>query len=294
VIARTAIFNVKSLVGPWPFVMHGVTNADAKYIVDKANLGALKGRLPTENEPECVITAPVAKNLSLELGSTLLKPGDEKNYSPFPVRIVGILQSEEWFAFMPYEYLKAHHFPPVDVLMLFAPDQREQRRLDAWAEESLKGQKAITYTYPTLERDSDESFRILFRILNLVIGLLVTVITIMMAMLINIYLSQRTVEFGLLQAIGLVKSHLVRRAIKEAYLIVAIGWALGVAAAYVLLSTVRATLMEPRGFYIDPLDAMAYAYTIPIPIAILAASAITVWVRFKRFDPISVVERRIA
>jgi putative ABC transport system permease protein/lipoprotein-releasing system permease protein len=116
----------------------------------------------------------------------------------------------------------------------------------------------------------------------------------MMAMLINIYLSQRVVEFGLLQAIGIAKTRLVVRALWEAVFVVIGGWSAGVLSAFALLKIVESALMEPRGYYIDPLDPLAYTYSIPVPIAILMATAATVWFRFRAFDPISVLERRIA
>lgn len=294
IIARTAIFNIKSIVGPWPFVLHGVRNQDAEYMIRKIGFRSLDGRMPELGKPEAVISEKVARNLNLTLGDILLKPEDEKNYSPYEVRIVGILKGDEWFAFTSYEYLKANHFPPVDVLILFAPNQRDQRALDSWAEESLKSKRALVFAFPTLERDTADSFRILFKILNIVIALLVTVITIMMGMLINIYLGQRIVEFGLLQAIGFTQKRLIRRAIFEASLVVMIGWLLGVLCAATLLSIIRAGIMDPRGFYINPLDPSAYLYSLPVPIAILLAAALTVWWRFRKFDPISVIERRIA
>lgn len=293
VVGRTVIFNVESIVGKWPFVLHGITNDDAEYIIKKAGLGRLHGRLPTPGAPEAVITEPIARNLNLRIGSVLLRPDDEKNYSPQTVRVVGICDGDEWFAFSSYEYLKENHFPPVDVLMVFAPNQREQRSLDRWAEESLKGKKAVVFTYPTLEKETAETFDILFQILNLVVALLVSVITLMMGMLINIYLGQRVAEFGLLQAMGFTKRRLARRAFVEALIVVLFGWILGIAVAWCLLFLVKGTLMDPRGFYINPLDAKAYLYSLPVPIAILFAAAVTVFWRFRRFDPISVIERRI-
>jgi putative ABC transport system permease protein/lipoprotein-releasing system permease protein len=294
IIARTVLFNVRSIVGPWPFVLHGISNADATYLVEKIGLKLTSGRFPEPGQPEAVISERVARNLGLSLGDVLLRPDDEKNYSPFEVKVVGILAGSEWFAFTSYEYLKENHFPPVDVLIFATPNLSEQRKLDAWAEESLRSQRALVFTFPSLERDTEETFRILFKILNVVVALLVTVITLMMAMLINIYLSQRIVEFGLLQAIGFTQSKLIKRAIYEASLVVAIGWLFGVVSACALLSVIRSVLMDPKGFYIDPLDPVAYAYSIPVPIAILAAAAATVWWRFRKFDPISVVERRVA
>lgn len=290
---RTTIFNVKSIVGPWPFVMYGFKGEDVPYVVEKFEMGELRGRLPESGEPEAVITSQIATNLDLKIGDALLKPDDERNYSPSPVKVVGIFESREWLTFTSYGYLAVNHFPPIDVFLLFAENQQKQRQLDQWTEDSLKGQRAVVFTYPSLQRDTRETFITLFKILNVVVGLLVVVIAIMMAMLVNIYLTQRIVEFGLLQAIGITKRRLMLRAIKEVSLVVVLGWVLGAALVYTLLSVIKVRLMDPRAYALDPLDPMAYAYTLSVPVVILLAAAFAVWYRFKVFDPIAVVERRV-
>ena len=290
---RTTIFNVKSIVGPWPFVMYGLRKDDMQYFVQKFGLGKVEGRLPLAGEPEAIITKPLATNLSLKLGDVLLGPDDDRSYSPFPVKVVGIFESEDWLSFSSYEYLAANHFPPIDVFLLFAKDQATQRQLDRWAEESLKGTRAVVFTYPSLQRDTRDTFRTLFKILNVVVGLLVVVIALMMAMLVNIYLTQRIVEFGLLQAIGITKQRLMLRAIKEVSLVVVLGWILGAGLVFTLLTIIKKQLMDPRAYALNALDPLAYAYTISVPVVILAAAIVTVWYRFKVFDPIAVVERRI-
>jgi ABC-type antimicrobial peptide transport system permease subunit len=136
-------------------------------------------------------------------------------------------------------------------------------------------------------------FRTLYQILNVVIGTLVIVITFMMGMLINIYQSQRIVEFGLLQAIGYTKRQILSRVLTETAMVVVVGWLLGLLAAYGLLNVANATLMAPRAYAINPVDKVAYLYSLPLPIAILVVAAATITVRFKNFDPIGVVERRI-
>ena len=290
---RNTIFNVKSIVGPWPFVLYGFKSEDVGYVVQKFELGAIEGRLPNAGEPEVALTSQLATNLDLEIGDALLSPDDDRNYSPFPVKVVGIFESSEWMAFTSYGYLAVNHFPPIDVFLLFAENQQMQRKLDSWTEESLRGERAVVFTYPSLQRDTRDTFRTLFKILNVVVGLLVVVIAIMMAMLVNIYLTQRIVEFGLLQAIGITKKQLMARAIKEVSLVVVIGWVLGALLVYTLLSIIKAQLMDPKAYALNPVDPLAYGYTLSVPIVILVAAAITVWYRFKVFDPIAVVERRV-
>lgn len=293
-VARTVVFNVNSIVGPWPFILHGIRYDEAEYFAQKVGLRQLRGRLPETGEPEAVISAPLARNLGLKIGDVLLGPKDEQNYSPKDVIVVGIYEGEEWLAMTSYDYIAKNHFPPVDVLMLTCATQDEQRKLDAWTESALKGQRAMAYTYPSLVRDTAKNFTTLFQILNLAIGLLVVVITLMMGMLINIYLAQRTTEFGLLHALGFTRRLLIRRSYLEALIVVIVGWIGGVLVSYLLLLVIKNFVMDPRGYYIDPIGIKAYAYTLVVPTSILVGGWFTVWNRFRRFDPIQVIERRIA
>ena len=135
-------------------------------------------------------------------------------------------------------------------------------------------------------------FHILYQILNIIIGVLVIVITLMMGMLMNIYQSQRVQEFGLLQAMGFTKRQIFKRMSFEAMILIVAGWILGVGFAIVLLKTVDHLLMRPHAFVLNPLDPMAYAYTIPVPVAIFSAAIATISIRFRKFDPIAVIERR--
>ena len=129
--------------------------------------------------------------------------------------------------------------------------------------------------------------------LNVVIGVLALVITFMMGMLMNIYQSQRLVEFGLLQAIGYTKKQLLRRVLMESVSVIMLGWALGLVLTFLLLKLAAAVMLEPRAFALDVFDRQAYAYTIPIPFAILVVATLTVVLRFRKFDPVGVVERRL-
>ncbi|MBI3721040.1 MAG: FtsX-like permease family protein, partial [Fimbriimonas ginsengisoli] len=144
-----------------------------------------------------------------------------------------------------------------------------------------------------LEKDTDEMFSVLYRILDVVIATLVLVITVLMGMLMNIYQSQRLIEFGLLQAIGYTRAGLVRRVLRESLWVIAVGWLVGVLVSFSFLILAKTTFMDRRGFELSVLDPMAYLYTVPIPLAIIAVATLTVVFRFRKFDPVGVVERRL-
>lgn len=290
---RATSIEVKSIVGGWPFVVLGLTPEDTDYYLQRVDGTLTQGRLPRPDQPEVIISDELARNLNLKLNSIIMQPDDRDNYSPKAVRVVGIAESDNWFALAPIGYLRKNHFPPVDALLAFAKTARDQLTLDKWAEGRFKGESAEVFTYGALERQADTMFNILYQILNVVIATLVVVITLMMGMLINIFLSQRVQEFGLLQALGYTKRALVGRVLIETTTFIVTGWILGVIAAYAMLRVVKAILMDPHSFALDPLDKWAYAYSIPVPVAIFLVALGTLAVTFRRFDPVGVVERRL-
>lgn len=293
VVCRAASAQVKSIVGKWPFVVIGLTPDDMRYYLKRLESTNIEGRYPKPGAAEALISEPVARNRNIKLGQPLLKPDDPDNYSPFEVKVVGIAKTQEWIMVTDIDYLRAYHFPPTDFLLVFAPNLQEQSRLDHWAEARFKGVRAQLFAYHMLEKDTNDMFRILYKILDVVIGTLVLVITIMMGMLMNIYQSQRLVEFGLLQALGYTKRQLLRRVTIEALLVIVGGWIFGLLLAFGLLNVVKVTLMDPNAFALDTLDHVAYLYTLPIPVSIFLAAVLTVVLRFRNFDPVGVVERRL-
>ena len=290
---RGAMTQVKSIVGKWPFVVIALRPNDLDYYLKKMDASAVTGRLPYPGEPAAVISEPVARNLGLKLGDTLLGPKLADGYSPKVVRVVGIAQTKLWIMVSDYQYVSENHYPPVDNLLVFTRNAADQVKFDHWAYRAFRGARAQVLAYYLVERDSNNMFKILYKILNVVIGMLVLVITFMMAMLINIYQTQRLVEFGLLQAIGYTKKQLLGRVYRETLIVLAGGWSLGVLAAYALLNVVYKFLFEPQAFAIDTMDLRAFSYTIPVPIAILTIASLTVYWRFRKFDPVAVVERRL-
>jgi ABC-type lipoprotein release transport system permease subunit len=290
---RASDVQVRSIVGNWPFALTAVTQEDQDYFLERLGNPTIEGRKVEAGQPEIIISKPLAVNLKKKLGDVFLSPGDEKAYSPFEVKIVGMIDSPEWVGITSYEYYVANHFPPIDLLLVWAKNRADQDKLDRWGTEMLRGENSRTYAWYLLEEETQNMFSILYQILNVVIFILVVVITIMMGMLISIYQSQRIPEFGLLQALGFSKSRLLKRVMQETVMVVIGGWLLGTLAAFGMLNLVNALLMAPNAFMLDTLDPSAYAYTIPVPIAILAVAAWTLVRSFRKFDPISIVERRL-
>jgi ABC-type lipoprotein release transport system permease subunit len=290
---RASSSQVKSIVGKWPFIMIGLSQDDLMYYLQRQHSSGITGRLPKPGAPEAIVSRPVAKNLGLKIGSAVQGPEMNESYSPAVVKVVGIAETDRWLMLNTIEYQRENHFPPIDLGMVFAKNPEQQDQLDHWAEKYFKGRRAQIWAYFQIEKQTREMFTVLFKILNVVIATLALVITFMMGMLMNIYQSQRLVEFGLLQAIGYTKRQLLKRVLTEAVAVIVLGWLLGNLLSYGLLLVAKRVLMDPSAFSVQVWDPLAFQYTIPIPFAILIVAVGTVIARFRRFDPVGVVERRL-
>lgn len=303
-ICRVSGAQVQSIVGKWPYAVLGLERADIEYFLRRQGSRGLLGRLPEPGKAEMIVSRPVAKNLGLtiydpnapakeRMKSIVQRPENTDAYSPFPVKLVGIADTDRWLMVGSVEYMRANYFPPVDIALVFAKDAATQPKLDKWTLDHFKGRRAQIFAYSKVRKESDTMFTTLFKILNVVIATLVIIITVMMAMLINIYQSQRLVEFGLLQAIGYTKRQLLSRVLMETVLVVIGGWALGLGLGVGALKVAEIVLMAPKAFGMDIFDPKAYLYTVPLPVCILLVAAVSVMLRFRKFDPVGVVERRL-
>ena len=293
ILCRGSGAQVKSIVGKWPFAVMGFEKDDLEYYLRREDYTGITGRRPVDGKPEMMVSTPVAKNLHVNIGDIILKPDDSDNFSRRPVKLVGIINCDRWLMVSNKQYFAETQPIPIDFALIFTKDRAKQQTYDKWAKTKMKGKFAQLFAYSEIEKDSKEMFAVLYKIIDAVIGILVLVISIMMGMLMNIYQSQRLVEFGLLQAIGHTKNQLFKRVLLESVIVIIGGWFFGLLAARGLLVFLKGSLMDPQGFALDIGDAMAIAYTIPVPIAILVIAFGTIWLRFRKFDPVAVVERRI-
>jgi ABC-type lipoprotein release transport system permease subunit len=293
IICRGSSAQVKSIVGKWPFAIMAMETEDIKYYLARQGSQGIEGRFPSPGKPEMIVSRPVAKNLNLTLGKVFLRPEDAENFSRKEVKIVGIADTDQWLMVGDKEYYADTQPIQIDFILAFTKNLDDQGEFDRWAETKLKGEFAQVFAYHQIKKQSEEMFGILYRIINVVIFVLVVVITFMMGMLMNIYQSQRLVEFGLLQAIGFTKSQLLKRVLAESLIVIVGGWIVGLFVARLVLVGVKTTLMDPQSFALNIADPMAIAYTTPIPFAIMIVAVGTIWLRFRNFDPVAVVERRI-
>jgi hypothetical protein len=290
---RLALTRVKTLVGEWPFFVYGLDGEAMRHVLDRLGLRVTEGRLPRNGQPEVLVSRSVARNKGLGLGSVLLDPQTPEEWAPMKVRVVGIADGKQWFAVTSSDFIKGRFFPDSESLLLMAGEPRHQRALDGWVTEKLKNTRARVFTMQELDRETREDLATLYVILDTAIAALVILLATMMGMLANIHFSQRMVEFGLLQAIGHSRRFLLARVMWETLAVVVGAWVAGCIASHFALEIVRHVVMEPKGYPMETAGWSTYRYTLCVPVAVGLFALVTVWWRFRRFDPVAIVERRL-
>ncbi len=285
--------NIHTIFGKFPFVLFGLTQEEMPKVLRLTRMRLVKGRLPREGEAACALSVGIARNRNLKIGDVVLAPNIEDSFAPVPVKLVGLLDGENWFAVISKEFVQKHYFPPIEEIVVAAPTPEQQPELDRRLDRVLDKRQVRLFTYGQLVRELRSSLRNLYLIMNIVITIVVLVIAIMMGMLSNIFFMQRLPEFALLAAMGYTRGMLLWRVVRETALLVTLGWTTGVLLSMGILWALYWWVFEPRGMLLQPMDWQAYRYTIPVPIAVLAFAAMSVGPRLLAMDPVLVIERKV-
>ena len=289
---KPAFTFVKTIFGKMPFVVFGVEPEARDELIRRCGLRLASGRLPEENKPEVALSAEIARNRRLKLGDVVLKPELEDSYAIVPVKLVGTFEGPVWLAISTRSFIQGHFPVSPGGRLVLAASADQQGALDRALERNIDKARGRVWTYHGLVRETRDALSSLYLIMNVVIGIIVFSIAFLLGMLSSIYFTQRLPEFATLAAIGYQRSGLLGRVLGEISLLCVMGWVLGSALCFLVLTVIEAWVMHPRGLLLDPLDLSAYRYTLPLPVAIIGFSLVAIWNRLRTLDPVSIIERR--
>ena len=293
--------NIKTVVGRLPFVVIGSNPEERDYLLKRIGATLESGRMPDDGKAEVVVSKPILENRGLKLGDVIAGPLDEGGIagSPVPVKVVGVLKSDIWVA-MSSRTFTDKTFLLTPKCLLFTTkvpadlDVVNERLMPVGrkADGLLSPEKVNVLTRASLLAEVRDSLSSMYMIMEVVSATVIFVIALMSGMLSNIYFTQRIPEFGVLAALGIGRARLMMKIVWETVILTVIAWAIGSVLSVFLLTYLAANVFKQRGLFLDAMDPWAYQHTLPIPVAITVFAMVTVWVRLKRLDAVSVIERR--
>ncbi|MFM2222162.1 MAG: hypothetical protein RLZZ78_419 [Armatimonadota bacterium] len=293
--------NIKTVVGRLPFVVIGSSPEERDYLLKRIGATLAEGRMPADGKPEVVVSMPILENRGLKLGDVIAGPLDEGGIagSPVPVKVVGVLKSDIWVAMSSRTFTDKTFLLTPKCLLLTTKvpsdlDVLNERLMPVGRKGDglLSPEKVNVLTRSSLLAEVRDSLSSMYMIMEVVSATVIFVIALMSGMLSNIYFTQRIPEFGVLAALGVSRTRLMMKIVWETVILTVIAWAMGSVLSVILLKYLATNVFKQRGLFLDAMDPWAYQHTLPIPIAITVFAMVTVWVRLKRLDAVSVIERR--
>ena len=220
----------------------GVPEEDMQILLETCDLRLQDGRLPQPHANEIVLSESIARGVGKWIGDEISRALDEENDEewfgpiPAPLVIVGILEDASTdnavpsppVGIVPYEYVNNHEeFAPIwspGLVVIAQPDQKSAVEQFLEAEINPHARVRTHQHLVTKLTRLSRSFHLLFGFVDVLVALSIALVVSIINQLAQ---SKRLAEFGMLNAIGFGKSHLLRRLALESTVIALTGWVLG-------------------------------------------------------------------
>jgi ABC-type antimicrobial peptide transport system permease subunit len=175
---------------------------------------------------------------------------------------------------------------------LVIPVKGREVEAETWLEENIDSPQVTVETFGSVYRSSRNDTRNMMLLLAIIESIVGAVMALALAVLNNIFVSQRKEEFGTLHAVGHSRAALITRTLRESIGIAGMAWLVGAACCLAFLLSVHTLVYVPKGISLDLANPTPWLFTLPIPVAVVAASAGTIAWALSRLDPVAVIERR--
>lgn len=271
-----------------------VTEEDLPYLMDRFGLHLLEGRLPQPYTNGIAISKALALNRGLHIGDSVGNPIYERDSSPVPLTIVGLLETDGmWIGFASLEFLQSHELTADQfTTSQFVVPSANKSALDTWLLEAVNSNATLVLTY-----DKEQARFLQYRkgglaVLAGVLALVAIIAAAALAVLNYIFYSQRRDEFGVLHAVGRGQGWLTWRAGRETLFTTTAAWLAGAALCVGVTLYLQLAVYAPIGLSLNLTAIAPWLFTLPIPIAVSAASVGTIGWMLKQLDAVAVIEGR--
>jgi putative ABC transport system permease protein len=291
--SRNCFMRVKTIIGPVPYQLRSAKADEIPYLLKLTGARLREGALPRPGTNEVALHENLMKANGWALHREFGMEVDQKDWMPGRFRVVGILEGPVPLGLASAEYLSnavIYRFSAKlwERLLVVAKPGRTDA-MNAWLR-TLEDIKVYDRTQAV--EDVSEGFDRILLILNFVSISLIVVVSLVVGMIHSIFFAQRMDEFAVLLAIGHTRRRLLRKVSLETAALMAVSWAGGLAVAFIVLGTFRATVLEPLGVEIPLVQPFAVAVSLSLPVVAHLFATVTVLRRLRRLDPISIIERR--
>jgi ABC-type lipoprotein release transport system permease subunit len=263
-------------------------------ILERCDATLVTGRALEPGTAGVMLSNKVAAALDLSVGDHIDSKIDPERYAAFlePLEVVGILESEIRLGVISYEYLRDHELYReglTDQFVILARPGAEEVVDDLLLEEiQTTRSNALTYNElkAALARDYQRTL-----VLAVPVGFFgALAVTLVIAVVNRMALSERLPELGILQATGHSKRWLTRRLAMETAVMALAGWITGLLLSHLVLALIDLLLFAPRGHDLT-ITLAPFSMIIFIPVAVILYTVNSARRILDGLDAVSIVER---
>jgi hypothetical protein len=291
--SRTCFVRVKTLIGPMPFNLRAGRRDENEFLLERVNARLREGRMPESGTNEVAIHENIMKANGWSLGREFGVDVDEEDWMLGRFKIVGILKGPVPVGVCSFEYLNS----PLQYAFSAKLWEREivvakpgrTAELNAFLR-TLKDVKV--YDKARAVDDVTQGFDRIILVFRFISILLIIVVSFVVGLINNIFFAQRIDEFAVLMAIGLTQRRIFRMVAGETAGLMTLSWTLGLALGLAVFHTFCALVMEPRGIPLPLWQPGPFLISLTLPVVAQVFAVVTVLGKFRRLDPVTIIERR--
>lgn len=277
----------------------GLRQADMPAVMQLMEARLVAGRLPRPYLPELAMHVTIARSRGLTIGDTI-DPNEDSEDLDEPFAIVGLIDGPAPLTILSREYLLGaspiHGLGTRDrAWLVFAQRQPGAEPGYPQLEASLRSlprERYIVRSYQNQAEVVEEINSNLDAVLVVLTLVIVTVLTLAIALLHYVYVMRRLNEFGILLALGITRSVLIRRALLETMLMIGLAWLIGLALAELACTLLNSLLLAERGTVLTTLEPRVLLLSLPLGIGSGLSCWLTLFWQLTRLDPVSIIEHR--
>jgi hypothetical protein len=298
-IAKTVWMHMPAVIGENETVLLALPQNEQADFLHRMGDTLAEGSLPAPGSDGAAIHRDIAKARGLSIGSKFGRLVDPEDLTPGVFSVSGILDGPSRTGVVDLEYASRPTFilaqiPPFRII--FAKPGRKAES-DRYLNEVKDAEGNLAF------RVWDEAFwrrRIekllanLPLIMNAIVGAVTVIITLVVILLNLIAFQARSDEFGLLLAVGVARSRLVRKLLLESFLTAAAAWVLGLALGYGFVTIYDRLVLAPKAILLRLFDVYPLALASALPFVAAAVSGVVLARRLHRMDPVAIIQRRNA
>lgn len=282
--------NITHILGDTGTRILSLNQGDMKPLMSAAGLKLIRGRLPAPGTGEVALHRIVAKNKGLVIGDQFGSDLDGREVFPGTHEIVGILDGPGILSLNSLEtWTRTYQYDPYQYGILVIPQKGGLNELNRYID-SLPHQGLDVRTLNSVTAQEEESTRNVKMLLNLINLIVITIVSLCSGFLCYIYFFQRRSEFGLLNAIGHTRQHIINRAFAEVSGINMIGFLAGIILALAFALPLDVLVFQPKGQLLAVWDFQYLLRVFCIPLFVSLFSVIPIWRMLKKMDPIAILE----